>query len=277
MPGPIPITRIAGPPTGGPVAFTFGTLMSRADQYDQFRASFEKAGFTTADCEYLAIDNSAGNVGDGYRGLNAILAEARAETVILCHQDIVAIDDRRALEARLAELTAHDPLWAAAGNAGGGRVGEVFLRITDGHGEQRHGVFPQRVSSLDENFIIVHRSTRVGFSDDLAGFHLYGTDLCMIAEILGHSAYVIDFHLHHLGQGNAGPDFYECRENFRRKWQRVLRPRGLQTPITWLYLTGNPLVSWLTRPFERRYFKLNKRQARRRIRATTAATNVVPE
>jgi hypothetical protein len=115
------VIRGAGPLVDSqPIAFSFGTLVTSHSQYEDFKRSFEAVGFTTADCEYLIIDNSAGNAGDGYGGLNAILNAARGRHVILCHQDLLAIDDRATLERRLAELSEHDPHWAVAGNAGQG-------------------------------------------------------------------------------------------------------------------------------------------------------------
>ncbi len=56
---------------------------------------------------------------------------------------------------------------------------------------------PIRVGSLDENFIVVKRQANLALSHDMSGFHLYGTDLCIIADILGRTSYVVDFHLCH--------------------------------------------------------------------------------
>ena len=55
------------------------------------------------------------------------------------------------------------------------------------------GELPAKVHTVDENFIVVRRATNLSLSHDLDGFHLYGTDLCVIADILGGNCYVIDF------------------------------------------------------------------------------------
>ena len=35
--------------------------------------------------------------------------------------------------------------------------------------------------------------------------------MCLVADILGYSAYVIDFHLRHLSSGTKSAEFYRCR------------------------------------------------------------------
>ena len=138
-----------------------------------------------------------------------MLAAARGRFVILCHQDVRLLGEGRvALDARLADLDARDPTWAVAGNAGGIRPGALALRISDPHGaDQRRGLLPCRVASLDENFLIVRREARIGFSRDLSGFHFYGADVCLAADVMGHSCYVVDFHLQHLSPGRKGAEF----------------------------------------------------------------------
>ena len=52
------------------------------------------------------------------------------------------------------------------------------------------GTVPGRVETLDECFILMRRSRPVVGSYDLGGFHFYGPDLCLQAELLGGSAHV---------------------------------------------------------------------------------------
>ena len=123
-----------------------------------------------------------------------------------------------------------DKNWGLAGNAGGVELDSLSIRITDRYGENKSvGVFPKRVISLDENFIVVRKRARLGFSNDLSGFHFYGTDICLHADIMGYNAYVINFHLHHLGMGRMGVEFFEAKRAFEEKWNRALRLRLLQT------------------------------------------------
>jgi hypothetical protein len=213
------------------IAYSIGTLVTNWDQHRSMRASFEAKGFTVADCEYLTIDNTGPDYTDAFGGLNAMLNDARGVYAVLCHQDVRLVDDgREVLDRRLAELSALDPRWAVTGNAGATASGDLVIRISDKVGKgQRLGTFPSRVVSLDENFIVVKRDTRVGFSRDLLGFHFYGADVCLVADIVGYSSYVIDFHLLHLGRGAKGEAFDKMKAAFTAKWRHALRDRNVQT------------------------------------------------
>lgn len=233
-------------------SYTIATLVTDPLQYEEMHASFRKFGF--ADCEFLKIDNTGAQQTCAYRGLNHLLNQATGDIVILCHQDVRLFDDGRAeLDARLDELDDTDPSWAVAGNAGGVAPGELALRITDPHGtDQDVGDFPSRVCAVDENFIVVRRDARIGFSRDLSGFHFYGADICLMAEVAGLTAYVIDFHLAHLSAGKKGSSFDDMQADFCRKWNRALGARWIQTTCSLLYLSGEPLKrfagSLITRP-----------------------------
>ncbi|MEL6290386.1 MAG: acyl esterase [Pseudomonadota bacterium] len=223
--------------------FSVATLVTDPAQYNAMLASFLAAGFSAETTEFLAIDNTGAHQLDAYRGLTAALNRARGRYSVLCHQDVrLTHDTSRDLLARLETLTEHDPAWALAGNAGGVGSGKLAMRITDPHGaDQALGPFPAQAQSLDENFIVVRGGTRFGFSQDLSGFHLYGADLCLQAEMAGHSAYVIDFHLTHLSAGNADQTFRQSERAFRQKWTRALAPRWLQTTCTLVRIGALPV------------------------------------
>lgn len=230
------------------IRFTIATLVTDPEQYGDLCASFQKGGFTSDDCEYLVIDNTAETVTQtgrqtcAYRGLNAALNAARGQHVILCHQDVRLHDDnRKTLEARVSELDRKQPAWALAGNAGAQAPGKLAIRISDPHGQnQKFGTFPARVMSLDENFIVVRAQSRAGFSRDLTGFHFYGADICLNAAVMGWDAFVIDFHLDHLSPGNKSESFEAAKAAFRRKWSHALRPRWLQTTCSLVRLGSYP-------------------------------------
>lgn len=229
--------------------FTIATLVNNRTHYEEMLASFAEGGFDRRDCEYLFVDNTGSSQTCAFRGLDHMLAEAQGQYVILCHQDVRIVDDgRHELKARLAELEAHDPTWAVAGNAGGIAPGRLAIRISDPHGANQHvGQLPAKVMSLDENFLVVKRAARLSFSRDLSGFHFYGADLCLVADVLGHSAYVIDFHLEHLSGGVKGTSFAAMEEAFVAKWGRAFRPRFLQTTCSLVSLTGDTLSRLLGR------------------------------
>lgn len=119
------------------------------------------------------------NLFSAFSGLNHLITQAKGKYAILCHDDCKLVyDDRDVLRMRLAELDQVDPTWALAGNAGVADSGKHILRISDPRGlDQSTGPFPHKVVSLDENFLVVKRSTAAGFSRDLESFHFYGADV----------------------------------------------------------------------------------------------------
>jgi hypothetical protein len=232
------------------LTYSICTLVTDASQYSACLKTFHAQGFVEPDCEFLFIDNANGNEFDAFAGLNLFLRRARGRYIILCHQDIRLIGDgRERLDALLAELDPLDPKWGLCGNAGGLHGGGVALRITDPINANARvgGPFPARCESLDENFIVVRAAANLALSSDCQGFHHYGTDLCVIADILGYRAYVIDFHLQHLSDGDDGPGFHEMRRSMIRKYRRALRPRLIETTNTTMPLTSSAALSLIAR------------------------------
>jgi hypothetical protein len=234
------------------IVYSICTLVTRSDEYLEMVASFERLGFGGDDCEFLYLDNTPENKFDGYAGTNIFLNVARGTYIILCHQDITLVDDDRPkLDAVLQQLTRADENWAVCGNAGGAYLGRLVVRISDPYGKNRKiGQFPAQVCSVDENFIVVRRSARLALSSDLHGFHFYGTDLCLIADILGHSCYVIDFHLMHKSAGSRDEAYFSAKRRFAEKYRKAFRPRFVQTASTFIYVSGRAsLWRWLNRRF----------------------------
>jgi hypothetical protein len=234
-----------------PPAYSICTMITRPAEYEAMRESFLAHGFASEDTEYLSIDNSHGNRMHAFQAYNAFLTEARAPYIILCHHDVVLLEHgREKLDRLLAELDQVDPFWAVCGNAGVREDGVLAIRITDPHGPNRlrGGPFPALVTSLDENFVVVRRAANLAVSRDLAGFHLCATDLCLVADILGWSAYVIDFHLDHRSGGDFEGSFHQSKSELRRKYQRAFRPRWIQSPgLHPIFISGIPVTFALAR------------------------------
>ena len=226
------------------IGYSICTIVTDSAQYTQMIESFERAGFCEPDCEFLYLDNTQHNGFDGYSGNNLFLNIAHGQFVILCHQDIRLMEDGRTkLDAALTNVSRLDPNWMVCGNAGGEHLGQLAIRISDPHGtNQRVGELPAKVHTLDENFIVVRRATNLSLSHDLDGFHLYGTDLCLIADVLGGNCYVIDFHLRHLGAGTTDESFVKTREHLIQKYRRAFRSRWITTTCTNLFVSGIPLL-----------------------------------
>jgi len=227
------------------VKYSICTLVTNVAEYEGMLASFKDKGFTNRNAEFLHINNIDSNQYDGYTGLNHMLNIARGAYVILCHQDILLnFDDESILDRCLSELNQQDPNWALAGNAGGDSHAR-YRRITDPHGTSSLGSFPQKVQSLDENFIIANTLNRVALSGNLSGFHMYGTDLCMMADILGYSAYVINFHLQHNSPGNKDISFYRSEKALIKKYQGAFKFRMTKSSCTKLIISHSKIFTWL--------------------------------
>jgi len=221
------------------IAYSICTNVTDMAEYAMMIASFRSQGFGD-DCEFLHVDNTRDNACDAFEAYNLYLDRARGPHVVLCHQDIVLDHDGRdRLDSIIAELHRFDPNWVAFGNAGADAKGDLALHISDPHGPDRWlGTLPTKAMSLDENFIVVRRASNVGFSRNIGGFHLYGADLCMIADVLGGQCYVMDFHLTHKSPGRKRNDFYESRSRMIDKYRHAFRHRWLVTPSTIMPIGG---------------------------------------
>lgn len=230
---------------------TYGicTLVNNMGEYRQMIDSFLAAGFDNTNCNFYYIDNTKNNTFDAFHGYRKLLTIMREKYIIFCHQDIlINFDNEEKLQQRILEIDSIDSCWALIGNAGGrNNAFETFCRISDPHGENQYrGTFPTKVDSLDENFILLKRESGVTFSNNLSGFHLYGTDLCINADILGFSSYVVDFHLTHKSGGNPKcASFKECHVQFIKKYHRAFRSRLIRTTCVSIFISGSTFLSWL--------------------------------
>lgn len=219
--------------------FSFCTLVTNTEQYRAMVGSMRRVGFDDSCAEYLYLDNREGSQGDGYTGLNRLANAARGRLVILCHQDLLAVDGPDRLRAIVAEMDANAPDWAVLGNAGV-RGGERFYYLNEKAmviaGPTRRP--PEPVASLDEDLLILRQDARLGFSHDLQGFHFYGTDLVTQAQLRGHSAHVVDFRVEHLGAGRIDQTFWDACARFEAKYRRALTPRAVATTCATVHIGG---------------------------------------
>lgn len=231
------------------IDYSICSLVTDHALYGQMVASFIEAGFAPDRCEYLYADNTAGNGADGYRGLNRMIAAARGRIVLVVHQDVLAVDRIERLDEVLASLDRTAPEWAVAGNAGFDPTQWDYLRtLTESDLVAPMGDVPARQAvSLDENLLILRRDALLGFSHDLVGFHLYATDLVLQAMVRGRTAWVVDFHVEHLGRGKIDGTFVAARDALERKYRKAFARRTVRTPITWLALGRQSVWTWLAR------------------------------
>jgi len=223
------------------ILYSICTLVTIKEEYQEMMSSFVEAGFDTSFCEFLYIDNTTHNKSEAYQGLNYFLQKAKGKYIILCHQDILICHDKiDRLEQCIADLDQLDPSWAIMANAGASGIKDIVYRLIEPNNVvKRRGHPIQKVTSVDENFILVKKSANLSLSNNLKGFHLYGTDLCIIANILGFNAYVVHFDLLHKSKGNVDTSFYILKNELQLKYQRALAGKYIQTTCTNFYLSSS--------------------------------------
>jgi len=202
--------------------FHIVTLVNKLDQYQLMRASFIKAGFDENRCRYSVFDNSQKNIYDPYHTFNLIKPQTQEPYIIFCHQDLLMNQGHGfdQLIKVLDDLEKYDPDWAIAGNAGVNDHYQTIAKITDPCATLSATRLPQKVHSLDENFLIIKSAADIESSSEIQGFHFYGTDLCLNAILKAYSCYVIDFHLTHLSAGHLSQSFWDVKKIFQKRWNR---------------------------------------------------------
>ncbi len=235
----------SGDPRFGPRSFTSPmfsvvTLLRNEESYRRMLRSYRDYGFTPENSEFIAIDNRIENLCDGFQGSRLALSQAQGRYVVFCHDDLELLQDSfDDLCQLLQSLEAQDPFWMIAGMAGGVyrqlgvRPGRnlVASRVSDrwGAGRKVGGAFPRRVESLDEMFLLMPRLRAPQSSIDLSGYHFFGTDLCLQAELAGGTAYVINFHVFHHGKAHKGPEYWEQKSRIEAKYNAIFPGRTVLT------------------------------------------------
>ena len=246
--------------------FSICTLVSKLDEYNEMLDSFLKAGFTEDFCQYLYIDNTVTNNFEAYKGINRFLREAEGKYLIICHQDILLnYDNAEDLINRITEVDEADPDWAVLGNSGGVNLKHLSLYIMQNSTAMLYEKnTPIKTMTLDENFLVVKKSSNLSLSNDLAGFHLYGTDICLIADVLGYNTYVIKFKLLHKSLGTADKTFFDLKLQLIQKYNKALRGRFLRTPFTRFYVSGSRIKTLINNTaivlfFARKFYQCFRR------------------
>ena len=226
-----------------PYSFSICTLVTQWSEYEIMKSSFENNGFDD-NCEYMQIDNAKGNVADAYEAIRYFLNNAKGEFVIIVHQDVRCIDSKNKMMHCINELHSLDKNWAICGNAGAkGYHQDIMYINTNGRIDITKNL-PCKVHSLDENLLIIDAKKRITLSGDIKGFHFYGTDLCIVANFLGYSSYVIPFMVKHLSHGNL-KDMELHRKPFINLYGNKLKSRYIQTSCTKFFLSNSVLKNKL--------------------------------
>lgn len=219
-------------------SFSICSIITSDEEYQEMKQSFETCGFT-GDCEYIIADNTRENNFDAYQAINRFIREAKGQYLLIVHQDVRCIDHRSILEKCLLQLEEKDTKWAVCGNAGGIGYHQLVHYLNNAGKITTCDNLPARVSSLDENLLIIKQSAHLMVSPDLKGFHLYGTDICIIADFMGYTSYVIPFMVKHLSLGNLR-DLDRNVGIFLEHYGKKLRSRYVETTCTKFYLGNSP-------------------------------------
>jgi len=233
----IPYTSLIKNQADPAVLFSICTIVNNHEEYLLMKESFETCGFNE-NCEYIIADNTENNQFHAYDAISRFIKESKGKYLIVVHQDVRCIDHKNDLLNCLDKLTRSDDKWALCGNAGGMGHHQNVLHINSDGKIIKHTNLPARVHSLDENLLIIKKDTNLTISSDLNGFHLYGVDLCIIADFLGYSSYVIPFMVKHLSLGNV-KELKKQVPGFVTAYGKKLRSRYIQTTCTNFYLSSS--------------------------------------
>ena len=112
-----------------------------------------------------------------------------------------------------------------------------------------------KVRNLDEIILIINRKNDLGFDEDLPGFHLYGTDICLESEKRKMKCYAIDnwcFH-NETGYNIVPKDYFKSVSYIRNKWKQLL---PIRTPCFHIKkLNLKEFISWHKKNLLRKVFK----------------------
>lgn len=178
---------------------------------------------------------------------NVAIDQAENDLLIFVHQDVYLPRGWLATLQRTLDLLSNvDPNWGVLGVWGvadSSDEGTGFLYCTaNGRlGSAFEGV--REVSSLDEVLLIMRKSSKLRFDDQLPGYHMYGTDICLEARRNGMKSYVIPaLCIHNTnGYGMLPLQFWRSYFYMRKKWWSEL---PITTSCTKITLGCWPAIRW---------------------------------
>lgn len=176
---------------------------------------------------------------------NAGLSRVDAEVIIFSHQDVfLPAGWAEKLCNCIEKLTDRDPQWGVLGLYGVTKSGDSAGYVYSTGLQRFVGrpfSEPIQISTLDEMLLIMRRTAGLRFDEQLPGFHLYGTDICMEAESMGMKNYVLPcFALHNsCGIKWLPLSFWRSYMYLQRKWRDRL---PIATPCTIISEGYSPII-----------------------------------
>lgn len=170
------------------------------------------------------------------KALNDVINLSKSDYLIIVHQDVFLPQNwQDLLKLRLEELNTLDPKWAVAGPFG--RSEKLKKNVGCVYSSSLGGIVGNRISesievdSLDELAIFINMKSGINFEPNLPSFHLYGTEIILIAKSMGFKSYAVNFPLVHNDKfkPGLGLGFFKSYLYMRKKWKNSL---PITTPVT---------------------------------------------
>ncbi|MFH0974664.1 MAG: glycosyltransferase [Spirochaetota bacterium] len=197
---------------------------------------------------------------------NTALNNCDADILVFVHQDVIFPSEwLENLDNQIKEIEKFDKKWGVLGIMGRKKNGSYAGHIIDPHINYRIGrvgLLPTPVSTLDEVCLIIRRSGGLSFDNELGGYHLYGTDICLQAQKIGLKCYAIDACLTHLSAGNVDESYYTVLTKLQEKWSRQIKcPNVIHTTVgTWRLKRGiTPAIIFFIYRLRRSMIRLRKK------------------
>lgn len=217
--------------------FSICTLVHNRKKYNALYNSLLCQGFVNDEDEIITLDNSQNNSYDCYQAVKEFLRLGRNQFIIIVHDDVIFNCDRSSLVAELKRAFSANQNIAVLGIAGTSKSPyNAFGHFISYRGEEQWGIpKDELIESLDECFLIIKKTTGVCVSENLHGFHFYGSDICINAKKSGYSCAIIDFLITHLSPGNLNEDFLKSRLLFEKHLKNIGYKKTIITTCTAVY------------------------------------------
>ncbi len=152
---------------------------------------------TRVDNQIVAIENIGGlHYPCLGAALNTGLDQAIHEVIAFVHEDVyLELEWQAKVNAVLNALETSDPQWGVLGAAGLDRTGRLVGNFFDPHGSINSfsgNDLYARVQTLDEQLMIVRKSSGLRFDASIPGIHGLGSDLLFNASDKGLNCYVVN-------------------------------------------------------------------------------------
>ncbi|HXC99834.1 MAG TPA: glycosyltransferase [Verrucomicrobiae bacterium] len=187
---------------------------------------------------------------DAAAAYNDAIDKATTDVLVFAHQDVYLPEGwADSLREVLETLAREDPQWGVLGvwgtDAAGRGTGDLYCT----YAMRRIGgafVGAKEVRCLDEVMLIVRKSSGLRFDEQMKGFHMYGSDICLSARKMGLKSYVVPvFCVHNTNGFYLLPrEFWKCYFYMRRKWRAelpIITPCAKITTWCWPVIKDNAL------------------------------------